>query len=104
MEQMIAGPELDFLIDEKIFGYKKEKWCPAYSTDMRAAWLVVEKLRIRGYRLTISSGENTSLRYAVSFCSVDNRAKLMNSVGYTFTQKEFCPHAICLSALKAISL
>jgi len=64
---------------------------PHYSTDIAAAWLVVEHLRERGYRLnmyeSLLGGE-----YVAMFIG----EKGSQCGGTT------APHAICLSALKAV--
>lgn len=106
-----AGRELDALIAEKIFGLilkdrftgeekpitsgmalrHMEKWhnIPYYSTDIAAAWTVVEKIK--------------SKDRAIFF-------ELVNSVNYKWecqigggnAEADTAPHAICLAALKAV--
>jgi len=104
---MKPGRELDALIAEKVFGLEVE-WkegfgskevfpvsrltaIPEYSTDIAAAWLVVEKLK----------GREPSIAY--------EGEKYGWEVSLTINHEIFCiygksaPHAICLAALKAVS-
>jgi hypothetical protein len=39
-----AGPELDALIAEHVMGIKRDRKIPPYSTDIAAAWTVVETM------------------------------------------------------------
>lgn len=115
---MTPGRELDALISEKIFvvraDYRTEytfdgkteirhysiptpgDWAftmlPHYSTDIKAAWEVVEKL---GYGWNIDKGNDTEHEFVVYFSNPEGQWK---AVGDT------APHAICLAALKAIEV
>jgi hypothetical protein len=53
--ELQAGPEMDAEIGLRVFGYKLVSLAtlqptPRYSTDVAAAWLVVEKMREMGLR------------------------------------------------------
>lgn len=62
---------------------------PRYSTDITAAWQVVERMKERGYWLCLIQNQ---LLFSASFDSVltDHRAT-----------GETAPHAICLAALES---
>lgn len=112
-ENMKAGRELDRLIAEKVmhlpnirnwdcgyvYGPEHGEDVPRYSTDIAAAWQVVEKL---------TKSENIDLEIIPSAfhneCSVS--VGFLDDCGdacgpFYFTE-ESAPHAICLAALKAI--
>lgn len=96
------GRELDALVAEKVMGYDQEQIrnasyyineagqtrhdIPSFSTDIAAAWEVVEKFRKADPTFTIDSG---SKGYLVDFGgdAVDTARTL--------------PHAICLAALRS---
>ncbi len=103
---MNAGRELDALIAEKVMGRafdaefhrecaedNLETELRNYSTDIAAAWEVVEKLRSEG------------CRYSITDCPHEKRP----TVQLTLKTGAACgayaptvPHAICLAALKAL--
>lgn len=100
---MKPGKELDALIAEKVTGWKpsgllgkdhkyavKEFYEPPhYSTDIAAAWEVVDKIApLDDFRLAFRNGE-----WFAEFSSMINQ----------FAQAGTAPHAICLAALKAVS-
>lgn len=68
--------------------------CPHYSTDIRAAWLVVEKLRAYGWQFACTL-YNDKLPYA-SFCRGASNAHN--------AEAETMPQAISLAALKALKV
>ncbi len=68
---------------------------PDYSTDIRAAFEVVEKLRSMGHSVNIESDDG----YEVSFAGCDEAG--FDTIDYGFA--DTAPHAICLAALKAIA-
>ena len=115
---MKPGPELDALVAEKVTGWEpdKKKWfhpkaqrCPAYSTDIRAAWEVVEK--VWEIRDELWKREGSSSAYGVPngrgcvglnrgdgfWCDFDPRDGSDWSA-----EGESIPHAICLAALEAV--
>lgn len=63
--------------------------CPHYSTDISAAWLVVEKLNNEGYRIFIDNGN----KWMCQFIVPDKWS--------TQHPEDTAPMAICLAALKA---
>lgn len=113
MENLKPGRELDALIAEKIFGLGRHslnvsnqkqyeevrqinideiRFCPEYSTDIAAAWPIVEMFKERGdYKIEISAYPKDSCwtikAYGKKSCT---------------TSAKTLPHAICLAALKAI--
>lgn len=111
---MKAGRELDALIAEKVIGtpskdiqewtecYNHNSWyiqrfdlLPRYSTDMTAAWEVVDTLFKDGWRLELLGSEvlgDDMGGYDVYFsCKAGVRG-------------DTAPHAICLAALKAVGV
>lgn len=93
---MKSGRKLDTLVAEKIFNLKvdhdtfneithEEYYYPVeeYSTDISAAWTVVEKLK-----------DNFKMHY------IDNRYWV--SINENIEEAETAAHAICLAALKAV--
>ena len=101
---MKAGRELDVLIAEKVLGLKRSgdlfaraEWPKHYSTDIAAAWEVVEKLGRHSLRLYAPCDEAPS--WMASFCVYGYRPfQDQTWKGYADT----APHAISLAALKAV--
>lgn len=117
---MSAGREMDILIAEKIFGWKRKIYppdslgtlgsavwekpgphrphimtiagMPNYSTEISAAWEVVEKLNSLGWNVCVAS--RIDGQYA---CFVTKQAAEDGSAPY----RESAPMAICLAALEA---
>ena len=99
---MKAGSELDALIAEKVMGYRRAKsggngiWIDKhgfepnhnsyYSTDIRAAWEVVEKIGSISIAGPISNGDFIC-------CLAPGKAVARKTV----------PHAICIAALAAVN-
>lgn len=109
---MEAGREMDALVAEKVMGWEKvhnnpvvwgDSWygidgdalmrLPHYSTDIAAAWQVVEK---------VIAGDE----YEIGFENGQHYAKLGSAKGgYAWAGQATgttAPHAICLAALKAV--
>lgn len=112
---MNVGRELDALVAEKVMGlnirpvvheyglspqlklapgsinyvgtYTEIPEVPPYSTDIAAAWGVVEKLRERGFGFSLNDGWIAWFLAGRSDWHAD---------------AETAPHAICLAALKAV--
>jgi hypothetical protein len=108
---MKPGRELDALISKKVMGIKHEDVKPIaigfktgeftgpyYSTDIAAAWDVVEKLS--GYDFEISKDYDEVMHNCLfrleEFIESDVRNHTWQANG------ESAPHAICLAALRAI--
>lgn len=113
---MNAGRELDALIAEKVMGLqvdalgyvvtqrgKVEGELPFYSTDIAAAWEVVERT---GLQIEIQSPgapcngdeyENDSDNWRVE-------CRLKSSDRSSFAEATTAPLAICLAALKAVGI
>jgi hypothetical protein len=110
---MQAGRELDALIAEKVMGYVPPRpgtvgydmkdlprnRVPHYSTDIAAAWQVVEKLNL------LSKMKDGCLYFDPSL----NKWVISEwSGGREFAEgsveADTAPHAICLAALKAIGV
>lgn len=120
---MKAGRELDKLIQEKIFGLfvpdpvkhkdltreqvfelmKDYDGIPRYSTDIAAAWRVVEKMadRLKHYRH--STGDFTCRSFGPGFWEAEwsDWFEDRGTVFYT-AKADTAPLAICLAALEAI--
>jgi hypothetical protein len=106
------GRELDALVAEKVMGRRftrhlcepgtpPHEWVdsdvPEYSTDIAAAWGVVEKLRehFAGVEVMALTKTNANPNYF--------EAKLWaNTWVHSFAEAPTAPHAICLAALKAV--
>lgn len=109
MEVMKPGRELDALVAEKVIGKKHNQpgtmggdldelygmAAPHYSTDIAAAWEVVEKMRELGWGSSIMSYLPEPELEA--HCRAEFRSKRGE---YRALSKE-APAAICLAALKA---
>ena len=117
-----AGRELDALIAEKVTGvvpcdewsrfnsYSESRdephedhdcrstsfWPPHYSTNIAAAWEVVEKLRVEGLRLRL-------VEYTDGFYAVFG-AMAIDTAPWQASQVETAQLAICLAALKAVEV
>lgn len=114
-----AGRYLDALIAEKVMGleslqlldpkvagyvYPDDVWphIPDYSTDIAAAWEVVEKLTTSVYTSIELEPVAHYKEYtaAISF-EVDDGDAVTIAGPFYFTASSM-PHAICLAALKAV--
>lgn len=133
---MNAGRELDALIAERVMGWKIWKYLgpmgptqrlappkltfslkpgaineipeiPSYSTDIAAAWLVVEKIRSLPRLADTGTKNDFNLNQMDRLCgglwvvksdSIDKYGHLISS----HTESPSAPHAICLAALKAV--
>jgi hypothetical protein len=103
---MKPGKELDALVAEKVMGknHKESNFSnlfpdvpleyPPYSTDIAAAWEVVEKLK------TVLKGE-FCISYAANGWTVF-RDWHTDSEGLAYANE--LPHAICLAALRAVGV
>jgi len=81
-----------------------ESWLKAYSTDIAAAWEVVDAVKTNDGENGIYDyprGESVELRYLVAqkIWSVTMR---VNGGGYVNADADTAPHAICLAALKVV--
>lgn len=118
--EMKPSRDLDALIAEKVMGWKRVKpnlnqfnqmarWmlpdnttrmdAPCFSTDIAAAWEVVEKMK---WFVTIQKNPNTMSKYD----NRENPEELKWSVKLSSSHKQdiyvygaTAPHAICLAAL-----
>ena len=129
---MVPGRELDALVAERVMGWVRcSAWqganlgsaggfvgmnhgcehargtCfpaddsvpwPHFSTDIAAAWEVVEKMRKDGWGMTVDS---------LGFPGEEWRAWFQCDVSHDYLKMEIgeaatAPHAICLTALKAV--
>lgn len=119
---MEPGRELDALVAEKVMGLEITKianghmWfrdgvtlrspIPHYSTDIAAAWLVVEKMSSDGWIHEITEHINDSQIKCAMFA---NRSGHYESYERSWDDEQWAvsgtaPHAICLAALKAVGI
>ena len=117
--RMNAGRELDALVAEKVFGWTGGHYeSLPFSTDIAAAWEVVERLRSRG----ISSGHGFNWDLCIKVGHSDDSGWFvelfdLSSMGYCgpadttirwdgvdVRNAETASHAICLAALKAVGV
>ena len=116
---MKPGRELDALVATKVMGWKskddiwmlpdgggvyKREWSP--STDIKAAWEVVEKVILdskcpEGFQLS-----NGDIGQEYEMCDAKKwGASFDNGYGNgTFSDGESAPHVICLSALASVGV
>ena len=116
---MRAGRELDALVAEKVMGMvdnrpsgrSGEMWgimdwyapgepvwvgdFPLYSTDISAAWEVVEKMREKGFYLDTNNRQPEGY-----WCEFADEGYEVG--GQAFGESE--PHAICLASLRALGV
>jgi hypothetical protein len=108
------GRELDALVAEKVMGIEVDRapWgelyvgkegydvVPAYSTDIAAAWEVVEKVtRETEKRFTLWQAPTY---YVARFKHYDYWHEGCDSRQALQAKADTAPHAICLAALKAV--
>jgi hypothetical protein len=108
---MNPGLELDVLVAEKVMGqaipregfpashrptFPGAYYLPAYSTDIAAAWEVVEKLQSMQAEASLLMIKNP----VVKTCRVRFMTENAEIAGHS--QEQSMPHAICLAALKAV--
>lgn len=114
--ELAAGRELDALVAERVMGWRSigsdgistfgdppndpldlsgtgdgHFHVPRYSTDISAAWEVVEKAK--DWRITIDGGEYHGDSWGV---------KIANNDGYFYGFGDTAPLAICRAALAAV--
>lgn len=112
---MKPGRELDVLVAEKVMGLADarvegtlgavydftgaqgmpRKHVPCYSTEIAAAWEVVEKLAMKGRKVEVVAYQ--------SKIGSDIQANFRVTIG-TIEEYGPAPHAICLAALKAVGV
>jgi hypothetical protein len=116
---MTAGRELDALVAEKVMGLPKPIhevfWfiryphvdgpLPAYSTDIAAAWEVVEKMKADHFDLCLEVEQSrTSARFELVGPAYDGglgpAVPIVKSTGQV--NGDNAPHVICRAALKAV--
>ena len=94
---MKAGRALDKLVAVEVMDHGFESYIPHYSTDISAAWEVVEKLMEKKF----SDG-----RPEQQLCLNGHGAPKWQAWFHPNTETlsfgDTAPHAICLSALKAV--
>jgi len=118
IEDMKAGRELDALVAEKVMGWKKVKWLGDYdwrdkdgeqpytvrawnpSTDIAAAWQVVEKIQER-------QGRDRFIIYLSSYWGTNSWVYKCEFIMETVNKSvdgfaDTAPLAICLAALRAV--
>jgi hypothetical protein len=112
---MTSGRELDALVAEKVMGWALtskdtrdlQGWpppgnttpidVPEYSTDIAAAWEVVEKLDKYYFQVNREIKNMDSMEYTVVIPGIFNKERITVSANTA-------PHAICLAALKAVDV
>lgn len=120
-----AGTELDVTVAEKVMGQKWQGgnsipnyqnfehwiWPPPYSTNIEAAWKVVEHLRntVPNWNVNVYTADNlvTREKWLVEINDTDIDS-ISSGVAYTKTNKEYrafgstTPEAICRVALLSV--
>lgn len=111
MNNLPAGRELDLLVAERVLGDMVARHTAMgprpYSTDIAAAWEVVEKLR--EMVASVRAGSLVITPYAYPQVSGDEWCVMHNYDGYDGrhdarwrVSAKTAPHAICLAALQAL--
>lgn len=99
VERINADAVADFERDAELFG-GHSRHClavvPEYSTDIVAAWLVVEKMRERGYEPCVEAQSNGQLPGWQCWFG-----HMLYDAGYA--ESDSVPLAICQSALSALA-
>lgn len=90
---MKPGSELDFLIEDRIFSarFPAAGEVPKYSTDIAAAWRIMEKFKWAEPEVRYSDEQHC---WSCTFLKGQN-----SGIGHC---GETAPHAICLAALEAV--
>lgn len=103
---MQPGRELDALVAEKVmslYGQEKTVW-PNYSTDISSAWAVVEEVRKKSRFdvLSLYSPCDESDKWWAGF----ERKWPGRNINHMYDLESgiTAPHAICLAALKSVSM
>jgi len=110
MNELEAGRELDALVAEKVMGWKKLNdtglsWrspdegfsnLPYFSTDISAAWQVVEKMRETRWIEVHSTIDGEWAAFYTPIGTTD-----MNQAIHEYAKASTAPLAICRAALKA---
>lgn len=121
---MNSGRELDALVAEKVMGLsydrpQAEKYgmyytdtlsqveVKCYSTDIAAAWEVVETMQARGITLSLEkrnypSGPNST--WDAVFTGIMGKIRDQGEFSHFRSEAPSAPEAICLAALKSVSL
>lgn len=117
---MNAGRELDALVAEKVMGWTWDEntawsptgsrnarvadgdlwwWLPPYSTDIAAAWEVVERIRER-WELTIDSSHRDPFNEYSLEWTIDLREHYLSTIpDIPCFSSASLPHLVCLVAL-----
>ena len=113
-QAMVAGRELDVLLHQKVMGEEiywapddPDPWnarvrghVPHYSTDIAAAWLIVEKLGLSVIKLHDEGWVAGKMRDGTYF---DTEPGFMDGgLDYTGDLHDTAMSAICAAALKAV--
>ncbi len=99
IQNMPAGNKIDMLVELDVFGWPKgyddARDIPPYSTDINAAWKVVEKLREDGLYLTMNADA-----FSAGYPQFNPGSGWWCSFKYS-ALAETAPLAICRAALLA---
>lgn len=101
---LAAGPELDAEVARRVFGWPEDyitselKYRASFSTDIAAAWLVMENMRKRGKVVSLTVAEMGEA--GPNWCSFDSPFSSRHE--WQSQQCETMPLAICRAALKAL--
>lgn len=103
---MKPSRELDALVAKKVMGIKNADYDhdgtdvpKPYSSDIAAAWQVVEKLHTQNWSVHLDCSEY--LGEDCGGCDIRVECKV-GARGRFYADASTAPHAICLAALKAV--
>ena len=119
IDTLQAGPELDALVAEKVMGWAFADGCwnepsgprrahprsvynhfPYYSTDIAAAWEVIEKLP--GPGIALFKTYNGGWQARTKVCNYPGSMHVIENDCCIFSDAPTAPLAICRAALKAV--
>lgn len=96
-----AGESLDRLVGERILDCTWGSGLPPFSSDIRAAWMIVEKIKEQWDNVWLTSGDmvlNGKSGYSFRFA---DEMEQRFCIAHSEATAETAPLAICRAALKA---
>lgn len=115
------GRELDVLVAEKVMGWRAHTiwgtdyevgsgepvrricYAPYYSTDIAAAWDVVQKMREDRRKVLVHWENGQTSAYNEEFWEVEISGPLRLDAAFR-AHADTAPHAICIAALRAVGV
>ena len=101
---MNSGKQLDAMIHTKVMNGRNLLKIPPYSTDLLSAWMIVERLKNKKWRVTIEEWpegwavnfyKDIAIRASDGSCVEVRAAYMPSDMEYAVS----APHAICVASL-----